>query len=81
MEMILTGAPITAQEAEKFGKESNQTYYSSFMLMDILTGLVSRTVPAAKLMEEAMKVAEAIGTMSQPVSKLNSVATCICCLS
>jgi enoyl-CoA hydratase/carnithine racemase len=41
MEMLLTGSPISAQEAER-------------------AGLVNRVVPAARLAEETMKLAQQI---------------------
>jgi enoyl-CoA hydratase len=47
MDMILTGRPMDAAEAER-------------------TGLVARVVPLANLMEETLKVAEEIASMSLP---------------
>jgi enoyl-CoA hydratase len=49
MEMILTGRPMDATEAER-------------------AGLVSRVVPAAELLDEALKVAERIAGMSRPAA-------------
>jgi len=48
MEMVLTGNPITAVEAEK-------------------AGLVSRVVPADKTLDEALKIANQIASLSQPI--------------
>jgi enoyl-CoA hydratase/carnithine racemase len=51
MEMILTGNPITAQEAERIG-------------------LVAKVFPAEKLLEESLKTAEQIASMSLPVVQM-----------
>ena len=67
MEMILTGKNITAQEAEHYGK-ANRLPQEFFSLLSLSLGLVSRIVPGDKLMEEVLKTADAIASLSQPVS-------------
>jgi enoyl-CoA hydratase len=57
MEMILTGRPIEAAEAER-------------------AGLVSRVVPTASLLEEALKLAERIAGFSLPMVLMAKEAVC-----
>ena len=68
---VMPGAGGTQRLARFIGKSKAMDMCLSGRMMDAAEaercGLVSRVVPADKLMEEALKSAEAIGTMSIPI--------------
>jgi enoyl-CoA hydratase len=67
---IIPGIGGTQRLARAVGKAKAMDLILTGRMMDAAeaerSGLVARVVPAARLMEEAIKVAETIGAMSQP---------------
>jgi enoyl-CoA hydratase len=67
---IIPGIGGTQRLARAVGKAKAMDLVLTGRMMDAAeaerSGLVARVVPAARLMEEAIKVAETIGAMSQP---------------
>jgi enoyl-CoA hydratase len=76
MVMILTGDPITAQEAERSGANSFWNDRVSFLFRVltlfcmVVAGLVSHVVPDAQVVDKAVEIAKTIANRSQPVIAL-----------
>lgn len=67
MEMILTGNPITAQEAERAGALVSAGFIA---LLSFFKGLVSKVFPVDQVVAEAVKTAEQISKLSLPVVQM-----------
>ena len=63
MEMVLTGNFMTAKEAEQAGTGE----FVAINVINVVVGLVSKVLPADKVVDEAIKLGNLISKYSKPV--------------